>query len=242
MRLTVTFTGLCLFVPDPSGRSMHVLLPATGGGHVHEHRAKLTFQGTEWDLRDRFLDLSGAGGKGTIGRMDEGAFDVREIVGRPVDARQLGRNPGHAVAARITLPLADGVKVGKTARYRYTFKKKDGTEVKRNPRLSNEFTWTVPDVSISEGAWQLLALRGNAAPDRLPALTGGEIVLKVSHLPDEDPGICEGDPVHHAHAYYDVYDPPAKGPLPRLDEKPPVTVKAAAGGSPFNCMGGVGGP
>ena len=253
MKLVVKFTGLCLFVPVPEHNVMHVLFPATGGhADVHKaaltcvdvHKATLTCNGTSFDLKDRLLDLSGTSQTQSGDWKIEGAFDVREILDERVDARQLGAEPSAAVVARVTLPLGDRPKVGKTARYRYRFKRKsDGRMLSRKRRLSNEFEWTYRDLQIPPEKWQLTALRGDAGPKKLPALGKDDIVIQITHLPAKDPDIEQNDPVHHAHAYYEVYLPPEHGPLPILDEPPqPLFTKGRDGGSPFNCMGGVGGP
>lgn len=239
MKLIVKFTGLCLFVPVPKRKVLHVLLPGTGR-HVDEHIATLTCGKETFGLTDRLLDLSGASTAGTTTRLTRGAFNIREIVGRRVDAQQLGPEPTDAVLARITLPLGEKPIVGDTARYRYAFRrKKDGVEVSRKPRLSNEFTWIVPEFAVDASRWRLTPLRGSVPPDDLPNIGKDDIFLEVSHLPRTEITIPVGGKAHHVHAYYDLYLRGETGPLPILDEKPRVLIP---GGSPFNCMGGVGGP
>jgi hypothetical protein len=105
--LFVNFTGLCLFVPHPSGKRMRVLLVdatdanhggAAGPGHPHEHghngddprQHEAHFPVLVYDVRDRAVprdDRTFTQGD-TFGRMDLRGFDL-EIVGAREDALSL---------------------------------------------------------------------------------------------------------------------------------------------------------
>ncbi|HET7462948.1 MAG TPA: hypothetical protein VFJ82_16975, partial [Longimicrobium sp.] len=106
MDLTVKFTGLCMFVTEPGGKRVHVLMPTTPsrGQHHHDITLKIVEAGVTYDLRHWVLDLSGAGGKGTSIRVADEVLDAGTPAYACVDAKQWSDKPRHTVVARVTLP------------------------------------------------------------------------------------------------------------------------------------------
>ncbi|HEX8361910.1 MAG TPA: hypothetical protein VF613_17455 [Longimicrobium sp.] len=236
MDLHVTFKGLCLFVPDPNGKLMHVLLPATkgSGGHVHAHDAKLHYKGARESLHGRVLDLSMAGGTGAKIDVGENAFPAGMLIGKAIDSKQWDLCPRESVAARITLPRAGTVKPGKPIKFRV----EEGSDIRRF-RLTNEVTWIVPGVNIDPKTWVLnpLCPASGPRPHPLGELTGKEVKLRIEHLPTRPGNKPEiGAPAEHVEVYYTLFREPMKGPIPILEELP---LLPPLGATPFNCMVGV---
>ncbi len=168
--LELHISGLCVFVPDPSGKKMHVLMvaPAGHGGHpavrhyprvfydaVHDGSVKM--RDAYWSavpLEDMVLDLSDFSGRGGKGRQLEdiqGLVDIRDYIDKPL------KNPAATdlpnLAARVTLPLADDIE-SPIPREDWQLEQ-DGSANKVVPKAAWKVMWTIKGVAKPDLNWQL---------------------------------------------------------------------------------------
>lgn len=246
--LTITFSGLTLFVPGTDRIS--ALLPAIPPEMPHQ--AVLQFDGAylgrgggvpyRQDLAGWTLDLTGLAGSSGLVALPPGLADVGAAVGRRLSRRQLGPSPDDSVASRVALPAPT------------VMTRAHGGFWDLGPQMDVEMThhveWTLRDVEGDSLQWGLYGLRGITAlplPDLHPV--NGKIVLQVLHLPDDD---APSDPPcgaasHHFGFYYALFGPQADGPLPLFRAPPlahpcqalPGPVPGAVGGSFYTCMMGM---
>lgn len=245
--LTLTMTGLTLFVPD--GDRIFALLPATPPDMPH--RAVLRVDprylagggtGGKWyeqDLDEWSLDLTPLAGRGGVVALPPGLGDAGAAAERRISRRQLGPNPDASVAARLTLPPAT------------VMTRVHGGFWDLGPQMDVEMThsvqWTLCDVQADTLQWGLFALNGFRAQP-LPELrpVDGQIAVEVLHLPEDDvpkEPPC-GTPAHHFGLYYSLFGKGANGPLPKFRAPPlvhpcdqlPQVVPGVAQGSFYTCM------
>jgi hypothetical protein len=225
--LTITFTGLTLFVPDRD--RIFALLPSTPPDMPHRAEIRIDPKYLPADpsrelvgpytrsLDGWSLDLTGLMGNSGVVALPPGLADAGAAAGKPISRRLLGPDPGEIVTARVALPPA--------------------TEMTRAPggfwdlgrqmdvEMTHKVEWTLTGVQADSLNWGLLNLRDFAA-EPLPELNpvDGRIVLEVHHLPDGD---FPGDPPcqsrgDHFGLYYQLFGVPADGrPFP-LFRAPPL--------------------
>jgi len=238
MDLTVKFTGLCMFVRDPSRTCTHVLMPDSPAG-PHFHELSLEYNGLrgKLDLRHRVLDLSGAGGTGMGVDVPTAVLDAGAPADLEVDAQQWSARPRSTVVSRVTLPPFNRVDPGLRAKWNVRIKREaDGTTLSAaDRRLVHEITWTVNDVSSAFfDTWTLDPLPADRARPslQLPRPTGTTARLEIRHAPASQPPTHRDDEAPHFGMFYPIFETrPEKRPHPYLGEEPPEK-----GGSPFNCI------
>lgn len=244
--LTLTFTGLTMFVPERD--RIFALLPSTPPDMPHRALLRVPSQylsskpATGWyeqRLEGWSLDLTGLAGQGGVVALPPGLADAGAAIGRRVSRRQLGPNPEDSVAARMTLPAAT------------VMTRVHGGFWDLGPQMDVEMThgveWKLAGVDGDSLPWGLFGLRTFRA-ERLPELhpVDGEIRVEVLHLPDTDvprDPPC-GTPGHHFALYYGLFGPKVDGPVP-LFRAPPLAhpcdvlgavVPGVRVGSFYTCM------
>jgi hypothetical protein len=246
--LRITFSGLCLFVPEPAnggptGR-MHVLMPGMFGGHcgADRHVAALAYDtgyltagGAPTGII-AMARLSGQHFTPVAGEEANLAFcghivDLREITGRGVDPDLLGSDSGNKLTARATLGAGRirAVAPGMCWEWR---------PGELRP-IANKVQWEIPGVEGDRLTLVSEPIGGGGEQKALGTLfpINGEVNLVVYHeTPQElppDPLPAESQPVHalgfvppHFAAYYELFGGPVPTLLPQLrggkDDCPPV--------------------
>lgn len=264
--LRITFSGLCLFVPEAVGGAatgrMHVLMPGMFGHHHHgtdRHIAALSYdagslvQGGPVLGVPSLATLSGLAlefGSGDTAELGLCGHipDLREITGRGVDPDQLGPDTRGKLASRVTLRAGriTGVAPGVCWEWR---------PGEFRP-IAHKVEWEIPRVKGDRLAVMATRLGGGGAPKSLGTLfpTGGRLNLEVYHdttenLPPEPVPIAQqaipapGEHPRHFSAFYDVFGDSVPTLLPRYrgNDCPPVanpcgTLEEEMGGTPYTCL------
>lgn len=248
-KLRITFSGLCLFVPEPVGETgtgrMHVLMP---GMYCHHHNpadrhvAVLSYDagslveggpvlGVPALAKITGLDLSfGAGDAASLALCGE-IVDLTTVTGRPVDADHLGDDTRRKLAARVTLGAGAITRVAPGVCWEWT-------PGEFRP-IAHRVEWEIEDVPGDSLEIVGTPLAGGAAARSLGTLypTDGLLSLEVFHetpqdlppdpLPvDHQPPPMPGDVPMHFSAYYGLFGGPVPIVLPRywgrLEDAPAV--------------------
>lgn len=230
MEVHVTFVGLCMFVPDPAGSHMHVLLPKSGGSHQHD--VQVFYPGIE-PGRPKFnrvyLDLTPLRENGVFPHRLDHMLDVEDVVGYPVSRDTTGADTREKVFVRISLPPADDVRFGPTAVWNVI--DKDGNTHKCP--LTHQVTWIIRSADICPVKWELKPLHGSGNSQVLGRPIpdpDGVIRISVVHLPLHPHRTNPQDPTApHADLYYQVSGHP--GELPTLASEPDLPCAKKDGAS-----------
>lgn len=264
--LRITFSGLCLFVPEPtnggSTGQMHVLMPAMTGKHcaADRHVAALAYDtgylvegGAPTGItamarlsRQQFTPVAGA--EANLG-MCSHIVDLREITQRSVDPDHLAADGQKKLMARVTLGAGGITRVAPGVCWEW----RPG---EYRP-IANKVEWEIPDV---EGDFLTLVsdpIDGGGMQKSLGRLfpIDGMVSVVVYHeTPQEmppDPRPIEHEPVpargftpHHFTAYYGLFGEGVPTVLPRFWSKdgcPPLenpcaTLPPEMGGLPYACL------
>ena len=250
--LRITFSGLCLFVPEPAGRGnargatgrMHVLMPGMFG---HEHTmdrhvpilsydAGYLVQGGPTLGVSALAKLAGL----TLAfeeRQDASLalcghiVDLKEITKRPVDADHLGADTKKKLVSRVTLGAGRITRVAPGACWEW----RPG---EFRP-IANKVEWEIRDIEGDRLEMMGVPLGGGGAPKSLGVLypVNGRINLDVLHDTGEDllpdPMAMDhsappmpGESPRHFSAYYGVFGGPVPIVLPKywgaLSEAPQI--------------------
>lgn len=229
--LELQFNCLCLFVPDPENRVVHVLMPATNGEPGHEHHKHVvrmfhkSFKGENAKgekEQDKGRDMEGwaltlgpeEASADTSLNLPPGAFKggelpnlsdiTKEVTGieKMVDRALVGPNPGAGVAARITLRSGGISRMASEATWRLG---------NRDYALAHQVIWRMSDVG-HQPTWERLDGTPQTDPP-LATLKGLEpeddfgVKLKIYHVTDEalPPTVGTLDPAvmrEHYRAHY----------------------------------------
>jgi len=255
--LELQFNCLCLFVPDPAARVVHVLMPGTNGHEGHEHPRHVvrmlhhSFEGKTDEKEDRLYGRGMEGWALTLGPDNasadtsllppQGALpggvlpDLSKITGRTLDPGLVGMNPGAGVAARITL------RSGKVTRMASESTWAIGNDT---IALAHQVTWRMWDVE-PELKWEPLGGRPQTQTyPRPPLATLDELEpeddldyrLRIFHvtddaLPPRGGTLKPSEMRSHFRGFYPLLgvNDPVDELLPRILEKQIVEV---------NCTGG----
>jgi hypothetical protein len=247
--LRITFSGLCLFVPEPvasgTGR-MHVLMPSMSGHHHDpEHRhvpvavfdASYLVQGGSMlgvpvlaSLTGHTLAL-GAGDTAGLSLCSQ-IVDLRQITGRPVDPDHLGADTKNKLTARVTLGAGAITRVAPGVCW-------EMAPGEFRP-LAHRVEWEIPDFPGDSLTLTAQPLGGGGSPRVLGTLypRDGRVNMEILHetpqdLPpeprsaDQHPTPMQGDAAEHFAAFYGVFGGPVPNVTPRywgrLEECPPTT-------------------
>lgn len=253
--LRIRFAGLCLFVPDPGLRRVHVLMPTTGqhahAGHtqVPSHLARIHWVSggakQNQPLDHTSLVLDGVGGGAPDTDLD-GVFDLGDV---PPDEGCARGTPGTVdpatapAFARLTLHTGRSRVVNRGAKWKIP-----GVSVKLG--MPTVLDWWVRDVERDRlttmlRGWPVLG-------GKLPDLDGRTMNLWVVHAPSaehqpENIGSKhnQGDTTgHHFTAYYSLLtcgkytaeptDPELQTEV--ADPEPPNWPEKSALGMLISCM------
>ncbi|WP_420126200.1 hypothetical protein [Longimicrobium sp.] len=248
--LRITFSGLCLFVPEPAtpggttGR-MHVLMPGMFGHHHHgadRHVPVLAYdtghlvQGAAAMGVSALAKLTGhelviADGDGANLHLCDHIVDLRGVTGRGVDPDHLGPDTKRKLVSRVTLGAGEitGVSPGVCWEWR---------PGEFRP-IAHRVQWDIPDVQGDSLILETAPIGGGGASRALGTLfpVDGRVNLEVFHetpqdLPpdpmpmDHQPAPMPGDHPKHFSAFYGVFGGPVPMVLPRywgtLADCPPL--------------------
>ncbi len=235
--LRITFSGLCLFVPEPAnggptGR-MHVLMPGMFGAHcgADRHVAALAYDtghlaqgGTPTGItamaRLTGQQLTPVAGEEANLALCNHIVDLREITGRPVDPDHLGADTKKKLMARVTLGAGRITRVAPGVCWEW--------HPGEFRPIAHKVEWEIPDV---EGDALTLAsepIGGGGAPKALGTLypMDGRVNVVVYHETTQDlppePLPLEHQPVPppgytppHFSAYYTLFGGPVPNVMPR---------------------------
>lgn len=214
MDVTITFTGLFLFVPDGT-TSLYVMLPATSGGM--RHVACLSDGEKECDVEYKDGgDLSFAGLSGATGfnRPPDSAFDLYRITKKRMPRNQLEKTPKD-VFLRLKLPLASiPLEAGKTAEW-------EVPGISPNPLLSHRVIWTrsgVPRAKLTMERRKFGSVTVAQSFDFYPQ--GDKLTLHFDHVPPDEGCPFKGFSAAHFAHYFHVYDPRESPKIPKLAQDP----------------------
>lgn len=235
--LRITFSGLCLFVPEPAnggptGR-MHVLMPGMFGHHsgADRHVAALAYDtgyllpgGAPTGIT-AMVRLTGqqftpvAGAEANLSFCDH-IVDLRDVTQRPVDPDVLGADPQGKLMARATLGAGGITRVAPGLCWEW----RPG---EYRP-IANKVEWEIPDVEGDALTLVSTPIGGGGSQQALGTLypINGRVNVVFHHettqeLPP-DPLPIEQQPVlepgfipPHFTAYYGLFDGPVTPLLPR---------------------------
>jgi len=239
--LRITFSGMCLFVPEPVGGGstgrMHVLMPAMSAHHNHhhgsEHRhvAALSYDAgalVQGGPKLGVPALAGLGGHAlTLGVGDTASLalcghipDLREVTQRPVDPDHLGADTGKKLTSRVTLSSGRITRVAPGVCWEW----RPG---EFRP-IAHRVEWEIPDVQGDRLTLEATPLDGGGTPRLLGTLfpTDGRLDLVMYHetapnlppdpLPEEhQPVLMPGEHPPHFAAFYGLFGDPVPILLPR---------------------------
>ncbi|HEX7241213.1 MAG TPA: hypothetical protein VF263_13145 [Longimicrobiaceae bacterium] len=176
--LRIVFTGLCLFVPDRSGRFMHVLMPKTGRPNepvphpheVEEHEVWLKGKDIAERMEGWTFDLSGL--SGGIGALPKEIVNLTEFFDAKADPDNV-----KLLAAKVT--LGAGKVTHRRGRGKWVFSDlESGVPLPPGPvYMANWAAWSVQ-------------VPGRELVLRRRPLDGGESHLFKVVEPDEDDVVC----------------------------------------------------
>jgi hypothetical protein len=248
--LRITFSGLCLFVPEaangsPTGR-MHVLLPGMFGHHhggAHRHVAALGYDTGSLVQGGPALGVTAlarlTGHALTFGGGDTAALelcghipDLKEITGRPVDPDHLGADVGKKLTSRVTMAAGGITRVAPGVCWEW----KPG---EFRP-IAHRVEWEIPEMEGDRLSVVATPLDGGGPSKALGTLfpTNGRLDLDVYHetaenLPPDplpaahQPGLMLGEHPPHFAAFYGLFGAPVPMVIPRywgkLADCPPIT-------------------
>lgn len=254
--LRITFSGLCLFVPEavPGGGTtgrMHVLMPGMFGHHHHgnadRHVPALSYDagllvqggpalGVQAMVRLTGYTLSFGQGDTASLQFCSQIPDLREITNQPVHPDHLANDTRQKLVSRVTLAAGGMTRVAPGVCWEW----RPG---EFRP-IAHRAEWEIPSVAGDSLALAATPLGGGGAPMPLGTLfpNNGVLSLAVHHdtpdnlppdpLPvDQQPELAPGEHAPHFAAYYAVFGEPVPMLLPRywgkLSDCPPL-----AGGCP----------
>jgi hypothetical protein len=247
--LRITFSGLCLFVPEPVGTGgtgrMHVLMPGMSGHHhspedrhvpVVAYDVGYLVQGGPIlgvpalaKLTGYTLGL-GAGDTAALSLCSQ-IVDLQEITGRAVDPDHLGADTKKKLVSRVTLGAGAITRVA------------PGVCWEMRPGefrpIACRVEWEIPDFPGDVLTLVAQPLGGGGSSRELGTLhpVGGRVNLEVLHETPQDlppdPLTMEhaqvpmpGDPPRHFTAFYGLFGGPVPIVMPRywgkLSECPPM--------------------
>ncbi len=247
--LRITFSGLCLFVPEPGGGGstgrMHVLMPGMFGHHcsgADRHVAAVAYDtghltpgGTPTGIT-AMAPISGrqvtpVAGEDAVLALCGHIPDLRQVTKRPVDPDHLGPDTGKKLTARVTLGAGGITRVSPGVCWEW------------NPGefrpIAHRVEWEIADVE-GEGLTLVSELIGGGGEQKALGTLfpmNGRVNLFVYHETTQDlppePLPVESQPVpargftpHHFTAYYALFGGPVPTVLPRFAGKladcPPV--------------------
>jgi hypothetical protein len=250
--LRITFSGLCLFVPEPAGRGnvrgatgrMHVLMPGMFG-HEHttdRHVPLLSYDagylvqggptlGIPTMAQLTGLTLAPVAGQEARLALCAHIVDLKEITKRPVDPDHLGPDTKKKLVSRVTLGAGRITRVSPGACWEW----RPG---EFRP-ITNKVEWEIAGIEGDRLELVGEALGGGGAPKALGTLfpVDGRINLDVLHdttgdlLPsamamDHSAPPMPGESPRHFSAYYGVFGGPVSVVLPRywgdMSDAPPL--------------------
>lgn len=236
--LRITFSGLCLFVPEAGNGSttgrMHVLLPGMFGHHGcgrDRHVAALGYDTGSLVPGGPMTGVTAlarlAGHAVTFGAGNTAALrlcsqipDLREITGRAVDPDVLDGDIGEKLVSRITLAAGGITRVAQGVCWEW----RPG---EYRP-IANRVEWEIPGIEGDSLTVRATSLRGGGVARTLGVLhpTSGRLSLEVFHETSENmppdplpvehqPVLNAGDHAPHFTAYYAVFGGEVPTVLPR---------------------------
>lgn len=255
--LRITFSGMCLFVPEAAGGGstgrMHVLMPTMSGHHHHHGAADRHVAALGYDAgslvpggpRLGVAALAGMSGHEiTLGTGDTASLalcghipDLREITLRPVDPDHLGADNRKKLMSRVTLAAGQITRVAPGVCWEW----RPG---EFRP-IAHRVEWEIPNVAGDSLTLTATPLGGGGAVKPLGTLfpTDGLLSLDMYHdtapnlppdpLPeDHQPGLMPGEHAPHFAAFYELFGGAVPMLLPRyrgkLADCPPVANPCAA--------------
>lgn len=248
--LRITFSGLCLFVPESTGTPgtgrMHVLLPGMFGHHHNpedRHVAALSYDagylvqgaplmGVVTLARLTGYTLAFGSGDTASTALCSQIVDLREITGRGVDPDHLGADTRKKLVSRVTLGAGGITRVAPGMCWEW-----DAGDYRP---IACRVEWEIedhPGDSLTITA-QPLGGGGTARPLGTLHPVDGRINLDVLHetpqdmppdpLPlDHQPMLMPGEPPRHFSAFYSLFGEPVPMRMPRfwgpLENCPPLS-------------------
>ncbi|HET7464646.1 MAG TPA: hypothetical protein VFJ82_25615 [Longimicrobium sp.] len=240
--LRITFTGMCLFMPDKMAKEMHVVLPKLSN-KLHRHVAVLQFDAAHLNgdqvnppkarlgvpvsvgMRELRLVLGdGSGISSAKPALCEEIVDIFPVTKKPVDPDHLKDDTKKKIVggARLTAGEMTGVSPGVCWNW-------NGGATPRP--IAHRAEWTIPDLTGPKLDIVLKGLHGKrdlALPSLFPVQPGGadkpSIALTVWHVPSDDLPPDEGDPEKiepgehppHFEGFYDLFGGPVSNEVPTL--------------------------
>lgn len=248
--LRITFSGLCLFVPEPASASgttgrMHVLMPGMFGHHHHgadRHVPVLAYDagylvpGSQAMGVPALAKLTGhtftpVAGDLADTRLCSHIVDLREITGRSVDPDHLGADTKRRLVARVTLGAGRITRVSPGVCWEW----RPG---EFRP-IAHRVEWEIPDVQGDQLTLLTEPISGGSGRRMLGTLypRDGLVNLEVFHEtpqdlpPDPMPVEHQSPPMpgenpKHFSAFYGLFGGPVPIVLPRywgtLADCPPL--------------------
>ncbi|MFL5386144.1 MAG: hypothetical protein ACJ8GN_26815 [Longimicrobiaceae bacterium] len=236
--LRITFSGLCLFVPEPAGGGtrgrMHVLMPGMFGHHhdmadrhipVLAYDAGYLVEGGALNGVTALAKLTGhtltpvAGDQAEL-RLCSQIVDLREVTNRPVDPDHLADDTQKKLVSRVTLGAGGMTRVSPGVCWEW----RPG---EFRP-IAHRAEWEIPDFPGDRLALVAEPLGGGGVPQPLGTLfpVGGEMNLDVLHVTQADlppdplpmehqPMPVPGEDAKHFSAYYGLFGDPVPIRMPR---------------------------
>jgi len=248
--LRITFSGLCMFVPEPvaggTGR-MHVLMPGMFGCHHHNpedrHIPVVVYDAGALVEGGPSLGVPAlarlTGHTLTVGSGDTAALslcsqivDLAEITGRPVDPDHLGADTQQKLVSRVTLGAGAITRVA------------PGMCWEMRPGefrpIAHRVEWEIPDFPGDSLTLETAPLAGGGTSRDLGTLypRDGLLSIEILHVTPQEmppeplslenhPLPMPGSPPQHFSAFYSLFGDPVPIVMPRfwgkLEDCPAIT-------------------
>lgn len=227
--LTITFTGICLLVPDSTRQVLHVLMPKTPADHPHYPRLIFVDEAGDVQKKDiagMDLELVGvSGGNGFAASVHPEIFDFGDTLLGPRKVKQVLLDPDKPKPeALISRALLTAGKFGNRRRGgHWKFEVGAGFKVRRLPTAMD---WHIEDVGLS-----FLTVKDKLGGGSFKVYPkNGEIHLLIVHVTKKEldvigPNIppnadcpADGDDAQHLELYSPILDPVVSSTiLPKFD-------------------------
>jgi hypothetical protein len=227
-KIRITFSGLCLFVPDTSTSPTRtvVLFPKTPVAGVPPHGASVNYGINSDALGGHQLEFPDVPKVDSALTLGNGILDLTATCGKKCYPGDLGANPSARLHGRVVLPAGSVEKIGQTLSW--TVCGKTGCI------MTDEVVWLIDGLTPDQLTVRIADYAGNKKDDLAVTVTGDTVELGVEHhslSPIYGKPPCPIRAIHFP-AFYAMLDNASGLALPDLEN----CTQQTPSGSPIGSM------